>query len=331
MLRGLQRIKVIAAFGAFLCAATSFFFISYTDLNVIIIVNSSLLVVFTIAVILHGVILPDRDVRRDEKTVKAHHILSSLAMIFTREKVSSSNLLNDDLEVKIFSRSWNPKSMFTMLVLCLITYVPAISISINRYYELCMLGFGFFFMVLFVLSFAYLYYHREENGDDKSRKSAKGTIWAMVMILLIGGGAYIMERVNNDPINKIKRSVAQWEATKKRLDKLKDDYPPVGGIITDFTKEELSEIIAALQQEYGNEMLYRIIDEESTKRDDKNHDYRELTLVVAVNEDVYVYLYRKYPTNDENGKGQVVLYTCFKSETLERDAVFPEDTVMPSE
>jgi hypothetical protein len=108
MLRGLQRIKVIAAFGAFLCAATSFFFISYTDLNVIIIVNSSLLVVFTIAVILHGVILPDRDVKRDEKTVKAHHILSSLAMIFAREKVSSSNLLNDDLEVKIFARSWNP-------------------------------------------------------------------------------------------------------------------------------------------------------------------------------------------------------------------------------
>lgn len=349
MKRELQKLNVIATAGAFLCAAVSFFFIVYNRHSVISVVNSALMIVFTITLFIHGVILPVKGVKLDEKKVKAFLILG---MLFAEDKEAYAEMYEDFSPDMVFKRTWSPWTMFSMLAVGLLTCIPSLYLNHNRYYLLCMLGFGFFFLVLFVLSFLYLYVQSQVNEEkeftksflfqypesrkkenNKYSKTVKGIILGFVALCVLGFFGYIAAISYNSPFSKLRRQVEQWEAFKiKREKQYKDELP--GGTVTGFTDEEQDEIVSSLRQEHGEEVLYKVTDKKFFEKDEKNRYYRELTLVTAKNgsENVYVYIYRKYLSeNEEYEKDKVILYSSFKSETMKKEDAFPQDPSAVSE
>ncbi len=334
MTRELQKINFIAIVGAFLCAAASFFFIPYPG-NKEMLTNSSILTLITIPLFLYGVIQPDRDVIPGKKTGKATNIFMMISDLFNKRY--SAELMTDS-DNWVFRRTWNPWCMFVALLLGLAACVPVINNS-NRTYLLCILGYGFFFVVLFALSIYYQYFQSEENGDDRFVKSSKWLFWLMGILLISGGSLHYMEVQRNDFGSQ--RYLKQWNETKnKQQPKIYNDEFPSD--ISCISEEEKADIIASLQKDYGKEILYRFMDKGYVQKDYENRYYSELMVAVATgsSDDVDVYMYRKYHTeNDEYEKNDVILFTVFKSETmkkldlfpLEKDLLFREESQSSSE
>jgi hypothetical protein len=333
MKRELQKTNVIATLGAFLSAAVSFFFISFTKPDIISIANSSMLLVFTIALFTHGVILPVRGMKLDEKARKKVKVFLVLGMLFADDKLSYAQMYEDFTPDMVFKRTWSPWSMFPMLVVGLLICVPALYLNPDQYYRLCMLVFGFFFLILYILSFIYLYFESKEKEDGKFSKTVKGTALSFIVLCVLGYFGYIAAITHDNPFSKITGQVEQWEAFKTKQEKLCNDELP-GGMVTGFTGKEQGDIISSLQQKYGKEVLYKVIEKKFLEKDDKNRYFRELTVATAKSgsEEVYVYIYRKYLSeNDEVEKDAVILYSSFKSETLKKADVFPQDSSTASE
>ena len=327
MMRQLQRINVIAAVGAFLCAVVSFFFVRFDDLGILSAVNSGLLTIYSIAMIIHGAILPDRDVELGEKKSGLFRTILLLAMLFSG-KGSYADTYSDLTPEKVYRRTWSPGTMFACLVVGSFTFIPALALPHDIRYRLCMIGYAFFFLVLFVLSFVYTYQQSKMRGDNSFYKSVSGVL---LFLLILGGiGYFAYNKVSKQvgTFEKIKKQTDAWNEFMQRQQKIYDTEVP-DDADTGFTDSEKNEILSDLKQKYGEDVLCKTGTEKLLEKDDSNRYYSEMTVITGNrdSEKVYVHIYRKYLSeNDEYEKGKVIHYMTFPSETMNRDVVFPPDS-----
>lgn len=223
MKRILQRINFLANIGILFCSIASFFFISYNvthkEMDIISLITSTIFLIFGIAIFIHGVILPDREVRLGEKASRILRILILIAILFAEDKIEYANSYMDLSADKVYRRSWNPGTMFVILVLGSFVFFLALLVNKNFYYRLCLLGAGILILVLFVLSFIYEYYDSKENQNGRFKRTVIGILAAFLVLCVLGYVAFTKARNYYEPFenyDKVEKQLKQWEDFKEK-------------------------------------------------------------------------------------------------------------------
>lgn len=137
------------------------FFISYNvtykEMDIISMTASAIFLVFGIAIFIHGVILPDREMPLGEKESRILRILMLIGILFAKKRILYACSYMNLSPAKVYRRSWSLGTMFAILVVGSFVFFSALLVNTNFNYRLCLLGAGILIFILFILSFFYEY------------------------------------------------------------------------------------------------------------------------------------------------------------------------------